>query len=122
MPLTLDTLRGEYRKLLDAYFGPDFVLDDELGLECLRIPHFYGAFYVYKYSTGLAAAIALAERVSSGGKAELDAYLGFLRGGCSKDPLDLLRDAGVDMETPGPVNAALARFGKLVDELDGLLR
>ena len=122
VPLTLDTLRGEYRKLLDAYFGPDFVLDDELGLECLRIPHFYGAFYVYKYSTGLAAAIALAERVSSGGKAELDAYLGFLRGGCSKDPLDLLRDAGVDMETPGPVNAALARFGKLVDELDGLLR
>jgi oligoendopeptidase F len=121
-PLTLDTLRGEYRKLLDAYFGPDFVLDDDLSLECLRIPHFYGAFYVYKYSTGLAAAIALAERVSSGGKAELEAYLGFLRGGCSKDPLDLLRDAGVDMETPGPVNAALARFGKLIDELDGLLR
>ncbi len=120
-PLTLDTLRGEYRKLLDAYFGPDFVLDDELSLECLRIPHFYGAFYVYKYSTGLAAAIALADRVMSGGKAELDAYLGFLRGGCSKDPLDLLRDAGVDMATPEPVNAALARFAKLVDELDRLV-
>lgn len=120
-PLTLDTLRGEYRKLLDAYFGPDFVLDDELSLECLRIPHFYGAFYVYKYSTGLAAAIALADRVMSGGKAELDAYLGFLRGGCSRDPLDLLRDAGVDMATPEPVNAALARFAKLVDELDRLV-
>jgi oligoendopeptidase F len=121
-PLTLDALRAEYRKLLEAYFGPGFVLDDELSLECLRIPHFYRAFYVYKYATGLSAAIALAERVSKGGKAELDAYLGFLRGGSSKDPLDLLRDAGVDMATPGPVNAALARFGKLVDELDALLK
>jgi oligoendopeptidase F len=120
-PLTLDAIRGEYRKLLEAYFGPDFVLDDELSLEGLRIPHFYGAFYVYKYSTGLAAAIALADRVANGGKAELDAYLNFLRGGCSKDPLDLLRDAGVDMESPAPVAAALDRFGKLVDELDGLL-
>ena len=96
-PLTLDALRAEYRKLLEAYFGPEFVLDDELSLECLRIPHFYRAFYVYKYATGLSAAIALAERVSKGGQAELDAYLGFLRGGSSKDPLDLLRDAGVDM-------------------------
>jgi oligoendopeptidase F len=121
-PLTLDAFKAEYRKLLDAYFGPDFVLDDELSLECLRIPHFYRAFYVYKYATGLSAAIALADRVTGGGKAELDAYLGFLRGGCSKDPLDLLRDAGVDMETPGPVNAALARFSKLVDELDSLLK
>jgi oligoendopeptidase F len=121
-PLTLDRLRAEYRKLLDAYFGPDFVIDDELSLEGLRIPHFYGAFYVYKYATGLSAAIALAERVANGGQAELDAYLGFLRGGCSKDPLDLLRGAGVDMESPGPVNAALERFGKLVDELDGLLK
>ena len=88
----------------------------------MRIPHFYRAFYVYKYATGLSAAIALSERVMNGGKAELDAYLGFLSGGCSKDPLDLLRDAGVDMETPEPVNAALARFGKLVDELDALLK
>ena len=120
-PLTLDALRAEYRKLLDAYFGPDFVLDTELSLECLRIPHFYRAFYVYKYATGLSAAIALADRVAGGGKAELDAYLRFLKGGSSKDPLDLLRDAGVDMETPGPVDAALKRFGKLVDELDALV-
>ncbi len=121
-PLTLDAFKAEYRKLLDTYFGPEFVIDDELALECLRIPHFYRAFYVYKYATGLSAAIALADRVTTGGKAELDAYLGFLRGGCSKDPLDLLRDAGVDMETPEPVNAALARFARLVDELDGLLK
>jgi oligoendopeptidase F len=121
-PLTLEVFRTEYRKLLDAYLGPGMTMDDELSLECLRIPHFYNAFYVYKYATGLAAAIALSERVMNGGKAELEAYLNFLRSGCSKDPLDLLRDAGVDMATPGPVNAALKRFGELVDELDRLLK
>ncbi|MCU0704545.1 MAG: M3 family metallopeptidase [Fimbriiglobus sp.] len=77
---------------------------------------------MYKYATGLAAAIALSNRVVNGGKTELEAYLNFLKGGSSKDPLDLLRDAGVDMATPEPVNAALAHFGKLVDELDGLLK
>jgi oligoendopeptidase F len=120
-PLTLDRFRTEYRFLLDAYFGPGFVLDDELSLECLRIPHFYRAFYVYKYATGLAAAVALADRVAGGGRAELDAYLGFLRGGSSKDPLDLLRGAGVDMASPEPVAAALNRFGTLVDELATLV-
>jgi oligoendopeptidase F len=117
-PLTLDVFREEYRKLLDAYFGPDFALDEELSLEGLRIPHFYRAFYVYKYATGLSAAIALSERVMNGGKAELDAYLGFLKGGSSKDPLDLLRGAGVDMETPEPVDRALKKFAYLVDELE----
>jgi oligoendopeptidase F len=96
-------------------------LDDELSLECLRIPHFYRAYYVYKYATGMSAAIALSERVTNGGERELDDYLGFLRGGCSKFPLDLLRGAGVDMEKPEPVDTALARFAKLVDELDELL-
>ena len=120
-PLTLDRLRAEYRTLLAAYFGPGFVLDAELSLECLRIPHFYRAFYVYKYATGLAAAVALADRVSDGGAAELEAYLGFLKGGSSKDPLDLLRGAGVDMASPEPVAAALARFGTLVDELAELV-
>jgi oligoendopeptidase F len=120
-PLTVDTVRGEYRKLLDAYFGPRFVIDKELELECLRIPHFYSAFYVYKYATGLSAAIALSERVLAGGQQELNDYLGFLKGGSSKWSLDLLRGAGVDMETPEPVNAALRYFGRLVDELDGLL-
>ncbi|MDB5297137.1 MAG: oligoendopeptidase [Phycisphaerales bacterium] len=120
-PLTVEALRAEYRKLLDAYFGPEFAVDAELELECMRIPHFYRAFYVYKYATGLSAAIALSERVTTGGKQELDDYLGFLKGGCSKDPLDLLRGAGVDMEQPGPVNAAMARFDQLVSELDELL-
>jgi oligoendopeptidase F len=120
-PLTVETLRKEYRKLLDLYFGPDFAIDAELELECLRIPHFYRAFYVYKYATGLSAAIALSERVTNGGQKELNDYLGFLKGGCSKYPLDLLRDAGVDMETPGPVNAAMQRFAQLVEELDELV-
>ena len=120
-PLTVDTLRKEYRKLLDLYFGPEFAIDEQLELECLRIPHFYRAFYVYKYATGLSAAIALSQRVLKGGRTELDDYLGFLKGGCSKWPLDLLRDAGVDMEKPQAVNTALAHFGRLVSELDELL-
>jgi oligoendopeptidase F len=120
-PLTVQTLRTEYRKLLDLYFGPDFSIDPELELECMRIPHFYRAFYVYKYATGLSAAIALSQRVLNGGTRELNDYLNFLKGGSSKFPLDLLRDAGVDMETPQPVDAAMTRFGQLVTELEDLL-
>jgi oligoendopeptidase F len=119
-PLTVAMLKAEYKKLLEAYFGPDFVIDDELALECLRIPHFYRAFYVYKYATGLSAAIALSQRVLHAQNGELEDYLGFLKGGCSKFPLDLLRGAGVDMERPEPVDTALAHFGKLVEELDEL--
>jgi oligoendopeptidase F len=120
-PLTVDRFKSEYAKLLANYFGPDFTLDPELSLECFRIPHFYRAFYVYKYATGLSAAIALAERVTSGGQRELDDYLGFLKGGCSKYPLDLLRSAGVDMERPQAVDTALDYFERLVGELDELL-
>ena len=120
-PLTLSAFRDVYRKLLELYFGPHFTLDEELSLECLRIPHFYRAFYVYKYATGMSAAIALSQRVVNGGQAELNDYLNFLKGGCSKDPLDLLRDAGVDMAKPRPVNTALKHFAKLVDELEELL-
>ncbi|MCI0334787.1 MAG: oligoendopeptidase F [Planctomycetes bacterium] len=120
-PLTVETLKTEHGKLLADYFGPDFIVDEELKLECLRIPHFYSAFYVYKYATGLSAAIALSERVLTGGKTELGDYLSFLQGGCSKWPLDLLRDAGVDMASPAPVETALSYFERLVAELDELL-
>jgi oligoendopeptidase F len=120
-PLTVEAFKDVYGKLLEQYFGPDFVLDEELQLECFRIPHFYRAFYVYKYATGLSAAIALSQRVLAGGERELNDYRRFLKGGCSKDPLDLLRDAGVDMESPEPVDTALARFESLVEELDELL-
>jgi len=117
-PLTVGRLKEIYRELLRAYFGPDFTLDDELNLECLRIPHFYRAFYVYKYATGMSAAMALADRVLGGGAAERDDYLRFLAAGCSKDPLDLLRDAGVDMARPGAIDSALRQFGALVEELE----
>jgi len=117
-PLTVERFKSVYRDLLTKYFGPDFALDEELPLECLRIPHFYRAFYVYKYATGMAAAMALADRVARGGRRERDDYLRFLAAGCSKDPLDLLRDAGVDMEQPEPLDAALTEFGRLVDQLD----
>jgi oligoendopeptidase F len=120
-PLTLQSFKSVYRKLLEQYFGAEFVLDDSLELECLRIPHFYRAFYVYKYATGLSAAITLSQRVIHGGQQELDDYLGFLRSGCSKDPLDLLRDAGVDMTSPEPVSTALIHFEKRIDELDELI-
>jgi oligoendopeptidase F len=120
-PLTVERFKSLYRSLLDRYFGPDFKIDDCLALECFRIPHFYRAFYVYKYATGLSAAIALSERVTGGGRAELEAYLGFLKGGCSKFPLDLLRDAGVDMAQPATIETALKRFERLVAELDELL-
>lgn len=120
-PLTLEALKTTYGKLLADYFGPEFTIDTELPLECLRIPHFYRAFYVYKYATGLSAAIALSERVTAGGAQELNDYLNFLKGGCSKYPLDLLRDAGVDLEQPAAVDTALKRFGELVEQLDGLL-
>lgn len=119
--LTVESLRQTYRKLLDAYFGPGFTVDKVLELECLRIPHFYRGFYVYKYATGLAAAIALSQKVLSGEAGALERYLGFLKGGGSKFPLDLLKDAGVDMTTPEPVDAALGHFDKLVSELDELL-
>jgi oligoendopeptidase F len=120
-PLTVESFRSVYRELLDAYFGPEFVIDKSLELECFRIPHFYRAFYVYKYATGLAAAVALSRRVLEGGETELKDYLSFLSGGCSKDPLDLLQDAGVDMTCPDPVKTTLKRFGELTDELDSLI-
>ena len=120
-PLTLDAFRQVYGELLRAYHGPDMILDDVLELECLRIPHFYRAFYVYKYATGIAAAIALARQVLTGDRRALRRYLGFLKGGCSKPPLQLLRDAGVDMASPEPIETALDHFARLVDELDALL-
>ena len=120
-PLTLDRIKEIYHGLLKLYFGPQFALDPELDLECLRVPHFYRAFYVYKYATGMSAAMALADRVTGGGQKELEDYLGFLKGGCSKDPLDLLRGAGVDMEKPQRVDNALEQFGQMVNELDSLL-
>jgi oligoendopeptidase F len=116
-PLTLDEMTGIYHRLLQTYFGKTLVLDPELFLECLRIPHFYSAFYVYKYATGISAAIALAEKVVAEGEPARQAYLDFLKLGGSKFPLDELLDAGVDMRSPEPIKLAIEHFGRLVEKL-----
>jgi len=117
-PLTADLLRAEYRKLLVAYFGPDMTLEETSDLEGLRIPHFYNAYYVYKYATGISASLALAERVCSGGNRERDDYFAFLKSGGSRYPIDALRVAGVDMERTEPVEAACRAFENIVGELE----
>ncbi|MDR0707058.1 MAG: oligoendopeptidase F [Treponema sp.] len=120
-PLTVDALRSEYRGLLEKYFGPDMALEETSDLEGLRIPHFYNAFYVYKYATGISASLALAERVVSGGKQEREDYFTFLKSGGSRFPIESLAIAGVDMARPEPVQAACDMFNKLVQELEELL-
>jgi oligoendopeptidase F len=117
-PLTADLLRAEYRALLEKYFGPDMVLEEESDLEGLRIPHFYRAFYVYKYATGISASLALAERVLSGGVREREDYFAFLKSGGSRFPLESLKAAGVDMSEPASVEAACKVFAGLVGELE----
>jgi len=116
-PLTLDMMSAAYRKLLEIYFGDALTLDAELSLECLRIPHFYSAFYVYKYATGVSAAIALAEKVANGGEPARQNYLNFLKLGGSQFPLDQLNKAGVDMRSAEPIERAIAHFSDLVDQL-----
>ncbi|MCQ2412360.1 MAG: oligoendopeptidase F [Sphaerochaetaceae bacterium] len=120
-PLTASTMRKTYRGLLEAYFGPEMKFEENSDMEGLRIPHFYNAYYVYKYSTGISAAIALSERVLNGGKAELEDYLGFLKSGGSKFPIDTLKGAGVDMSTQAPVEAATKKFAALLDEFEKLI-
>jgi len=114
-PLTLDIIMKVYRELLETYFGSTMVIDEELTLECLRIPHFYSAFYVYKYATGISASITLAEKIIKEGDSARDSYLNFLRLGGSKFPLDELLDAGIDMKKPQPIENAIKYFDELVD-------
>ena len=119
--LTTTSLRKTYRDLLEAYFGPEMKFEETSDLEGLRIPHFYGAYYVYKYATGISAAIALSERVINGGKQELEDYLGFLKSGGSKFPIQTLKGAGVDMSTQAPVEAATKKFENLLDQFEKLI-
>jgi len=120
--ITVDVLRKEYRGLLEKYFGPEMVFENVSDLEGLRIPHFYNAFYVYKYATGLSAGIALSEGVLKGGEKERNAYLNFLRSGGSRFPIESLELAGVDMSTPEPIEAACKRFAKDVEALSAILK
>jgi len=120
-PLTLEVFKKIYRSLLDAYFGPHFVIDDELNIECLRIRHFYFAFYVYKYATGISAAISLADRVLNGASEELEAYLEFLKSGGHQFPIETLRAAGVNMLSPVPIEKAMNLFQIRIRQLRELV-
>ena len=119
--LTPDVLNAEYRRLNRLYFGEDIVLDDEIDSEWMRIPHFYYNYYVFQYATGYAAAIALSRRILREGESAVKDYIGFLSGGCSKSPIDLLKGAGVDMSTTAPVEEALKLFDELIDEMEQLM-
>ena len=118
--LTADVLNAEYRRLNEMYFGPDMVVDDEIAVEWARIPHFYYNYYVFQYATGYSAAIALSRKILAEGESAVKDYIGFLSGGCSRSPIDLLKGAGVDMTSPEPVNQALQLFGELLDEMEAL--
>ena len=119
-PLTLERMMAVYHRLLETYFADHLVLDAVLDLECLRIPHFYAAFYVYKYATGVSAAITLARRVLSGDSAAAEAFMCFLKLGGSRFPIDALAAAGVDMRSPEPVERAIAHFADLVQRLQAV--
>ncbi len=120
--LTPDVLNAEYRRLNRLYFGEEVVLDGEIDMEWMRIPHFYYNYYVFQYATGYAAAIALSRRILREGESAVKDYLGFLSGGCSKSPIDLLRGAGVDMSTTAPVEEALKLFDELIGEMEQLMQ
>lgn len=120
-PLTADSLNEIYRELNVAYHGPEMVIDKEIELEWERIPHFYRHFYVYKYATGFSAATSLSKQILEEGQPAVERYLQFLKGGSSDFPLNLLKNAGVDMTSPEPIREALAVFKALIEELEQLM-
>lgn len=121
-PLNAQNLRQLYRDLLVLYFGPEMVFEEESDMEGLRIPHFYNSFYVYKYSTGISAALALAKRVTNGGQKEKEDYFKFLKSGGSRYPLESLKIAGVDMSSTKPIQDALDTFAQIVSDLEAQLK
>jgi oligoendopeptidase F len=116
-PLTTELLRKTYRELLELYFGEEMHFEENSDMEGLRIPHFYSSFYVYKYATGISAALALAKRVTEGGEKEREDYFSFLKSGGSRYPIESLKIAGVNMESTEPVQAACDTFAKIIEEL-----
>lgn len=118
-----ETACSVYYDLLKLYFGEDIVIDSQLKLEWARIPHFYYNFYVYQYATGFSAAIALSQKMLKEGEPAVKAYKEkFLSAGCSKDPVAILKDAGVDMSTKAPIEEALNLFDGLIDEMEELMK
>ena len=117
--LTMESLNQIYHDLNVLYYGPDMVVDSEIDYEWMRIPHFYNAFYVYQYATGFSAAVAFSKKILEEGEPAVDAYVNnFLCGGSSRDPMDLLAAAGVDMSTPEPVEEALTVFEECLDRFE----
>ena len=121
-PLTAEALNEKYAQLNALYYGEDIEPDPEIALEWARIPHFYYNFYVYQYATGFASAIALSQRILKEGRPAVEDYLRFLSGGCSADPVSLLRGAGVDISTPAPIVDALKLFDTLIGEIEELMK
>ena len=119
--LTPESLRETYRGLNQLYYGPEVISDEEIADEWSRIPHFYNAFYVYKYATGFASATAIKQRIKNGVPGAVEDYLRFLSAGGSDDPINVLKIAGVDLSRPEPVDEALQYFTQLVDRLEQLL-
>lgn len=120
-PITVDVMRAEYKKLLTLYFGEDVLLLENSDLEGLRIPHFYSSYYVYKYATGISAAIALSNKVLNGNQKDLDEYMSFLKSGGSKFPIDTLKMAGVDMATKSPIDNAIKHFENILNEFESIV-
>ena len=120
-PVTAEAFNGIYRQLVETYYGPDYTIDENDAIEWAYIPHFYFKYYVFTYATGLTSGIALAERIRTGVPGATEAYLGMLKGGCSRPPLDMLRDAGVDLSEPEPIEAAMTVFERTLTQLEGLL-
>ena len=116
--LTAADYSAKWHELNANYFGPDMVVDEDIDMEWARIPHFYSDFYVYQYATGYAAASAFANAILEGKENAVEKYKGFLKAGGSKYPIDILKDAGVDMTTSEPLEATIHRFNELLDMLE----
>ena len=121
-PLTAESLNEKYAQLNRLYYGEDIEPDPEIALEWARIPHFYYNFYVYQYATGFTSAIALSQRILKEGRPAVEDYLRFLSGGCSADPVSLLKGAGVDISSPAPIVDALKLFDTLIGEMEQLMQ
>ena len=120
-PMTADALMEMYRESYPRYYGPDFTMDSQLEVECLRIPHFYRNFYVYRYADSYCAAAAIARRIIKQEPGAREQWMKFLKIGNSRYAIDMLKVAGVDMTTPKPVEDAMALFEDLLTELEELL-
>ena len=118
----IDAIDREMAKLYEARLDAVKDVDDEISMEWARIPHFYMNFYVYQYATGFSAAMALSQKLLHGTQADVEAYLSFLKSGCTKSPVELLRMAGVDMASPKPVEDAIELFDSLIDEFESIMK